>query len=446
MKNILVIDDDPEFRSALGGLLRLQGWDVIECGDGQEALALARQHRPRAILCDLLMPGTNGFRVCAAVRADHSLRYSLLLAMSGRDFDDTRQTALEAGADEFLPKPIDSARLLDLLASVAGPAPFAPREFDTTRLLRARPPFVRFWGVRGSVPVPGPTTVRYGGNTSCLELRADGQILILDSGTGIRGLGDELCREFPSQPLNVSLLITHSHWDHVQGFPFFQPAYEARNHIRIFGYEGAREGLAGIFSGQMESPYFPIGLGQLPGHLVFEELKGMDFSIGRIQVQVTFANHPGICVGYRVQAGSASVVYVPDHEPFHRKVASANAPGPAETSPPAPAEGAAEAFARQEDERFVKFIQGADLLVIDAQYDRAEYDAHVGWGHSCVDDAVDLAIRGGVKRLYLFHHDPSHTDEQLDAMLAHARRLAASRGAALEVEMAREGAQVELGG
>ncbi|HKX61722.1 MAG TPA: response regulator, partial [Verrucomicrobiae bacterium] len=136
MKTILVIDDDSDFRFALSNLLQARGWDVIQCGDGEAALSLARQHRPQAILCDLLMPGTNGFRVCANIRGEHALRYSLLIAISGRDFEDTRQTALEAGADEFLPKPVNISRLMELLDRMAGPSPFIPREVDTTRLIR----------------------------------------------------------------------------------------------------------------------------------------------------------------------------------------------------------------------------------------------------------------------------------------------------------------------
>jgi phosphoribosyl 1,2-cyclic phosphodiesterase/CheY-like chemotaxis protein len=435
MKTILLIDDDVDFRDALASLLRAHGWEVIESGDGDAALVLARERRPSVILCDLLMPGTNGFRVCSTIRGDHALRYSLLVAMSGRDFDDTRQTAMEAGADEFLAKPIDSGRLLEILQQMTVPPPFARKEFDTSRILRGSAPFLRFWGVRGSVPVPGPSTVRHGGNTSCVELRVAGEIIILDSGTGIRELGDELIREFQEQPLSLSLLITHSHWDHVQGFPFFQPAYEARNQIRVFGFEGAREGLAGIFSGQMESPYFPIGLGQLPSHVVFEELKRMEFSIGRVPVQAAFVNHPGICVGYRLQAVDCSIVFAPDHEPFLRKF-NASRPG-------ATAADATE-FARREDERFIEFIRGADILILDAQYDEEEYRSHVGWGHCCVDDTVDLAIRGGVRHLFLFHHDPSHGDAKLDGILRHARAFALARGSSLQIDLASEGLKIAL--
>ena len=214
--------------------------------------------------------------------------------------------------------------------------------------------FVRFWGVRGSIPAPGPATVRYGGNTSCVEVRADGEIIILDSGTGIRALGLELATEFQHQSLNLTLLITHSHWDHVQGFPFFRPAYDARNNLRILGFEGAQAGLAGIFSGQMESPYFPIGLRQLPGHLVFEELKGMTFSIGPIQAQAAFMNHPGVAAGYRLNTSAGAVAYLPDNEPFVRM-----------RSRRSTKESSAKelTFARAEDDKIVRFVEGVEVLI-----------------------------------------------------------------------------------
>ena len=279
MKTILVIDDDAQLRSVLSTFLQRHGWEVVETADGDQGLELARKHLPQAILCDLLMPGTNGFRVCSAIRNDDSLRYSLLVAMSGKGFADTRQSALEAGADEFLVKPLDLDHLLSLLDRMSAPATPQDRAAGESVAVNG-PAFIRFWGVRGSIPVPGPDTVRYGGNTACVEFRGEGEIIILDSGTGIRPLGQSLDAEFAGQALNLTLLITHSHWDHIQGFPFFRPAYEPGNHLRVLGFEGTRDGLAGIFSAQMESPYFPIGLGELPGNLAFEELRSMEFDVG----------------------------------------------------------------------------------------------------------------------------------------------------------------------
>ncbi|HXG46724.1 MAG TPA: response regulator, partial [Methylomirabilota bacterium] len=409
MKTVLIIDDDHDFRSVLGLYLKQQGWRVFEAADGDAGLRMAREHRPAAVLCDLLMPRTNGFQVCSAIRNDGALREAFIVAISGKGYPTTQQSAFEAGADEFLLKPINPAELVALLDRMTGTAGAAPASRR-----KATPPSVvsvRFWGVRGSIPTPGPDTARYGGNTSCVEVRADGEIIILDSGTGIRPLGQALAREFAGQPLDLTLLITHTHWDHVQGFPFFAPAYDPKNQIRILGYEGAREGLAGIFSSQMESPYFPIGLSELPGHIVIEELKEMEFNIGPVKVKAAFMNHPGVCVGYRLFTSAGSIAYLPDNEPFYRLRAQ----------PDTQLFHKEEAldFARAEDRKMQEFIRSAEVLIIDAQYDRDEYKNHVGWGHGCVDDAVALALQAGIKHLYLFHHDPSHSDERIEQLVGH---------------------------
>ena len=144
---------------------------------------------------------------------------------------------------------------------------------------------VRFWGVRGSVPTPGPTTLEYGGNTSCIEVRVGNQIIILDAGTGLRLLGKELLREFVDQPLDLTLLLTHTHWDHIQGLPFFMPVYRPQNRLRILGFEGARHGLENVLTGQMESPFFPIGLRDVPANVRIEELTKMGFALGDVEVQ-----------------------------------------------------------------------------------------------------------------------------------------------------------------
>ncbi|MFM1769072.1 MAG: hypothetical protein RJA22_1601 [Verrucomicrobiota bacterium] len=443
MRRVLLIDDDTELREALAAYLGQRGWDVHTAGDGDAGLEAARRLRPEVILCDMYMPCGNGFRVCSAIRQQGELRDVFIIGMSGNMFDDTRKNALEAGANEFMLKPLQPRPLLDLLegvavqrASVTSPAAPAPP------VLPARPAggenFLRFWGVRGSIATPGPSTIRYGGNTACVEVRADGEILVLDAGTGIRPLGAELTREFKDQPLDLSILITHTHWDHVQGFPFFAPAYNPRNRIHIHGFEGAWKNLEGIFSGQMESPYFPIGLKQMPGNIVFEELREMEFRVGRVGAQAAFINHPGVTVGYRLNTSTGSLAYLPDHESCFRMRSLAGGGR-------APATPEELAFARREDEKTLRFLQGVDVLIIDAQYDLEEYRDRVGWGHSCVDDTVEMAVRAGVGHLFLFHHDPAHDDAKVDAMVAHAREVAAWHGGRLQVSAAQEGLKVPLG-
>ena len=295
---------------------------------------------------------------------------------------------------------------------------------------------VRFWGVRGSIPTPGPTTVRYGGNTSCVEVRADGQIIILDGGTGLRPLGRELTKEFDGQPLELTLLLTHTHWDHIQGLPFFLPVYKPDNQLRILGYEGARHGLDNVLTSQMESPFFPIELREVPANVQIEELKEMDFTVGAVRVRATLANHPGICVGYRLFTSAGSIAFFPDNEPHTGHHHRSHEPQASDTT--------SLEVALQEDQKMADFLRGTDILIMDAQYDCQEYEHHRGWGHGCTEDVVALAMKAQVKRLFLFHHDPEHEDDKIAEMEANARKLVASQHSTMQVEAAREGAVVTL--
>jgi len=429
MKAALLIEDDNTVRPVLAELLEQNGWQVLQAEDGETGINLARQHKPGVVICDLLMPRCNGYQVCRAIRAMPDMHGTRIVMISGRGYATDKINALEAGADEYLVKPINGHDLRTVLGRLTSNG--IPNEVPSRTLPGSPGPVqVKFWGVRGSIASPGPKTVFYGGNTSCVEVRIQGEIIVLDAGTGIRELGLSLSHEFKGYPLNLTLLLTHSHWDHIQGFPFFVPAYDPKNTVHILGYEGARQSLAATLGAQMESPYFPVGIKELPGNIHIEELRDMEFSVGPVRVKAMFVNHPGICVGYRLETGGGAIVFMPDNEPFHRMHAK-----------PGAADAKALEFAADQDRKLIDFIRDAEVLIIDAQYDAEEYESHVGWGHGCVDDVVELATRAGVKQLFLFHHDPSHDDERISRMLAHARQLA---GNGTHVEAAREGLELVL--
>ena len=275
---------------------------------------------------------------------------------------------------------------------------------------------IRFWGVRGSIPTPGVGTVRYGGNTSCIEFRSGADIIILDAGTGLRNLGQSLLAEFKSQPLNLTLLLSHTHWDHIQGLPFFAPIYESRCRLRILGCEGSRKSLVAALTGQMESTYFPVPFSKLPSNIEIEELQDFSFDIGTTLVRAQRANHPGVTVGYRLFSPDGIVCFFPDVEPR----------------------------SGGDDHEMIDFVRDADVLILDSQYDRNEYRKHIGWGHGCVDESVALALKANVKKLLLFHHDPDHDDKKIDSFVKYARRLVTQAKRKLKVDAAREGMVISL--
>lgn len=287
---------------------------------------------------------------------------------------------------------------------------------------------VRFWGVRGSIPSPSPETMGYGGNTSCVEIRAGNQLVILDAGSGLRALGASIGSELAGHPMETTLLISHTHWDHIQGLPFFVPAYDGRNRIRILAPPGKRHHIASALENQMIPIHFPVRLGQLAGLLPIEEMSAANSIFGICSLRAINLNHPGDCAGFRFDCDGISIAYLSDHEPYHSLTLE---------TPPLPAAEVAQA-------RLTEFVQDCDLLILDTQYDEAEYPKRHGWGHGCVVDSVALAQAAGVRELALFHHDPSHGDAKIRQMLADAQRLANDGNSELKVRAAREGEQLKF--
>ena len=300
---------------------------------------------------------------------------------------------------------------------------------------------VRFWGVRGSIPCPGRDTVEFGGNTSCLEIRAGKRLVIIDLGTGVKPLGDWIMEnEFKNGPINMDIFISHTHWDHIMGFPMFTPIFIRGAKMRISGPVSFNDDtLASIIGDQLSYRYWPVRQSELAAQIEYKELKETILDLGDgLKLTTKYLNHPILCLGYRFEYQGQSIVTAYDHEPFRNLF-------PTDPQDPSYDEDAAregEAAAAEENERMIRFFSGANVLVHDTQYTKDEIEAHMGWGHSSYDTAIDEACKAGVKKLVLFHHDPNRTDEQLKSLESNLKKQYCSKEYP-QIIMAREGLTVE---
>ena len=304
---------------------------------------------------------------------------------------------------------------------------------------------IRFWGVRGSIPCPGPTTVEYGGNTACIELRFgdDDRLLIIDAGSGIRALGNYMMQhDLPKGPIETSILMTHTHWDHIMGFPFFTPIFIPGTKLKIYGpvtYED--EGLDMIVGSQLSYRYFPIKQSELAATITYHPLKESTMDLGDgITLTTKYLNHPILCLGYRFEFGGKVFCTAYDTEPFRNVF-------PTDPEDPNYDEMAAEEgeiAAREENEKLLQFYRGADVLVHDSQYTNEEYlSSKLGWGHSPFEQVINSAHKAEVRDLYLFHHDPLRTDTQLTALIEKYRGQLTGR-TDMGIHLAKEGLEIDL--
>lgn len=303
---------------------------------------------------------------------------------------------------------------------------------------------IKFWGVRGSIPCPGPNTQKYGGNTACIEVRFNNndRYIIIDAGSGIREFGNYLVsHDIKKGPINTDILITHTHWDHIMGFPFFAPIYIPNTKLKIYGpVSFENDTLKDIIGGQLTYRYFPVRHAELSAKIEYIDIKEGQFDLGDgIKLSTTYLNHPVLCLGYRLEFQNKVFCTAYDTEPF-KNLFSTDPNDPYYDEIMAQ-EG--EKAARDENNRVDKFLEGSDLLVYDAQYTQEEYEAaKIGWGHTSIEYAIKFSKLSGVKRLALFHHDPMRTDAHLDELTA--KYCNPRNTVNTEVFFAREGMEIEI--
>jgi phosphoribosyl 1,2-cyclic phosphodiesterase len=289
--------------------------------------------------------------------------------------------------------------------------------------------FVKFWGTRGSIPTPGDGTRKYGGNTTCVEIRSDEGLFICDGGTGIRELGLDLLSRH--EQIHGNMLFSHAHWDHIQGFPFFVPVYQEGHSFTVFGTHDGDRRFYDLLSGQMESSYFPVDFTDLKAHIAADDLGPGGKEVDGVEVKVFEQHHPGRSFAYSFERGGKKIVFSTDNE----LDLMLPEPEQIEKDPDA---------LRKMPEEFLAFIEGADLLVADGQYTDAEYPEKVGWGHARASTVVDLAVQARVKQLAITHHDPMQTDRHVEAKIADCRERARRFDEKLVVFGAREGLELKL--
>ena len=438
---VLVADDVADISEFVQKVLTREGYEVAVAADGEQALRLAASFRPELIILDIMLPKVHGMDVLKALAAGEADGRAGVIVCSAKTFKPEFEQARELGAFAFLPKPFGAPELLEKvkayfdcrcagaspvgggLSSAGAPAskPYLPA-LDTSR------GYMRLWGTRGSVPVSNPRFARHGGNTSCLEINCGSEVLIIDAGTGIRELGNELVRQ-PPRPLR--LFVGHTHWDHIQGFPFFAPAYTPGFHLHVYGASGFGKDLESIFRGQLDRDYFPVELADMQAAIEFHPLGPPPMHLCDAKVRWEFMNHPGATVGFRIETPTTCLAYITDNEFLKGYL------GP-------PQDVRLDGPVIAPFQKIVDFVRGCDVLIHEAQYTNEEYVKKVGWGHSSISNVCVLVAAAGIPKWIITHHDPMHDDEFLERKLALTRQVLSSLGHHAEVLNAHDGLTLPL--
>lgn len=408
-KKILLAEDVRAIALQLSHALTKAGYVVEVAQDGEQCLEKVASFKPDLLVLDLIMPRLNGLEALRTLRASPATENLPVIVTTAKDYSTELKHIRQNGPLDVLIKPFAPEVLLARLDSyfstsascaleVARPARDAVRE-TYSPVLDSKRPHVRFWGTRGSIPVSGGRYAQHGGNTTCFEFSTGNDRIIFDAGSGIREAGLSLLKDGPR---HIHLFITHTHWDHIQGFPFFTPIYVPGFQITVYGERGFGKNLESLLVGQLDRDYFPVQREDLAAKINFVFLDDQPVEVGGAKISREYVQHPGATVGFKIEHDGWKVVFIPDNEFLQGYTGS-----------PVPLARGDEIVVPHEP--LLSFVEGADLLIHEAQYLPGEYAKKIGWGHSNLASACALTKLAGVKKWIAVHHDPDHDDAALHA-------------------------------
>ena len=398
-KRIVLVDDDQDILSILKMEMQLDGHEVRSFVNSLEALESIISEPPDCVLTDIMMPEMDGVELCQKLRAEPALEGLKIVVVSGKIYHTDRQRALDAGADGFIVK------------SRSDPGSVVKQVLA----LLSDEVVIKFWGCRGTIPVPGPETLKYGGNTSCVSMTfPDNHIFVFDAGSGIKPLANHIMKS-GKKNVTGTFFLSHPHWDHINFFPFFTPLFVPGNQFTVVGSPVQGQSVEELIGNQMGGVHFPITPREFGAQVLYKDVGEGNFSFGPCQVETMLLCHPGNCLGYSIKFEQSKVCYVTDNELF-----------PPDT----------DMFSSSYLERLTEFCRDADLLITDVTYFDDQYASRMGWGHSSVTPVCEMAHAAGVKELLLFHHDPDQTDADLDRKLGLATGVLEALGSETKARLA----------
>jgi len=407
-KKILIADPDELFVKRIKEQKNAHEYLIETAKSGLECLEKLKTFQPDLVFVELMLPQIHGIAILQKIKNDPQMQKIGVIMTSAHVMIQNYQAAIKLQCNYFVEKPFEPAEVFALckrfFEATLQAAPFSGKESVMegsacyVPRMHAAGSYIKFWGTRGSNPVSGPEYARFGGNTCCLEIRHGEDLIIVDAGTGIRPLGATLEKMHPK---NIHLLISHTHWDHLAGFPFFAPIYNSNCQITIWTPIGFGRSTRELFTEMLAYAYFPVRLDDIQARLVFKDIyEGDPFQIGNITVNTHYAYHPGATLCFKFHIDRTTFGYATDNEflmGYH------GSPGEITKSHPliAPYRSA------------VQFFKGCDFLVHESQYTPQEYQKKVGWGHSSITNATALILQAEIKNWIITHHDPEHTDDDI---------------------------------